>query len=218
MIIVPAVIPQNAAHLTDTLRLFSSFSGEAQVDIVDGMFAHGMSWPYTEDDGISALSLWTTPLNIEVDLMIDTPERVLESYLKAGVARAVVHLESVRDLPSIIGLKRTYAFALGFSIGNNTPLEMLEAVIGYADYVQLMGIASIGTQGQPFDDRVIGRIHALLDAHASSLPISVDGSVNEETLPRLMEAGADRAIAGSAILNAPDPRAAYETLTQIATR
>lgn len=218
MTIVPAVIPKSAAHLSETLRLFASFSGEAQVDIVDGMFAHGMSWPYTEDTGISALAEWTTPLNIEVDLMIDRPERVLESYLKAGVARAVVHLESVQDLPSIIGLKRIYSFSLGFSIGNNTPLETLEAVIGYADYVQLMGIASIGTQGQPFDDRVIERIRALLHTHASSLPISVDGSVNEETLPRLIEAGADRAVVGSAILSASDPRAAYETLAEIAAQ
>src|SRR5690606_8604221 len=119
---------------------------------------------------------------------------------------------------AIVALKRTYPFQLGFSIGNDTPLETLEAVIGYADYIQLMGIATIGAQGQPFDERVIERIRTFSDAHAATLPISIDGSVNADTLPRLVEAGADRAVVGSAILGAADPRVAYEALVKCVVR
>ncbi len=218
MNIIPAVIPETEVHLTSTLNTIATFSREAQIDIVDGVFVPSISWPYTESATPHILSQFTDSMDLEIDLMVHNPESVLKEYLEAGVRRVVVHLESVSDLASIVALKRDFDFSLGFSIGNDTSLAMLEAVIGYADYVQLMGIASIGSQGQPFDDRVLERIRTIVGMHFASLPVSIDGSVNAETLPHLREAGADRVVVGSAILNASDPRAAYETLAALATR
>ncbi len=218
MTIIPAVIPESEAHLTSTLNTIATFSREVQIDIVDGVFVPSVSWPYTEGATPHMLSQFTDSMDLEIDLMVHNPESVLKEYLEAGVRRVVVHLESVSDLSLIVALKREFDFSLAFSIGNDTPLATLEAVIGYADYVQLMGIASIGSQGQPFDDRVLERIRTIVDMHFASLPISIDGSVNAGTLPLLREAGADRVVVGSAILQASDPRAAYETLVALATR
>jgi pentose-5-phosphate-3-epimerase len=75
-----------------------------------------------------------------------------------------------------------------------------------------MGIKHIGSQGQPFDERVLERV-AKLRALYPSRTISIDGSVNRETLPQLKAAGADRFVSGSAILNQPDPVLAYTELT-----
>ncbi len=218
MTIIPAVIPESETHLTSTLRTIATFSREAQIDVVDGVFVPSISWPYIEGVTPQVLSKFTESMDLEIDLMVQNPESVLKEYLEAGVRRVVVHLESVTDLPVIVALKRDFDFSLAFSIGNDTPISTLEAVIGYADYVQLMGIASIGSQGQPFDDRVLERIRTIVGMHFASLPISIDGSVNAETLPLLREAGADRVVVGSAILQASDPRVAYETLVALATR
>lgn len=218
MTIIPAVIPQSEAHLKEMLVTVAQFSREAQVDIVDGIFVPSISWPYPEGGNLQVLSQFTTSMDIEVDLMIKDPELVMRGYLETGVRRAVIHLESVTDLGPIVALKREFDFALGFSISNDTPLEVLESVIGYADYVQVMGIASIGVQGQPFDERVLERIRTIVGMHFATLPVSIDGSVNAETLPRVIEAGVSRVVVGSAILNAPDPRAAYEHLFSLATR
>lgn len=218
MTIIPAVIPQSEAHLKDTLTTLAQFSKEVQVDIVDGVFVPGISWPYSEDGNLQPLSQFTETMDIEIDLMVKDPELVMRGYLETGVRRVVVHLESVTDLGPIVALKREFDFALGFSIGNDTPLEVLESVIGYADYVQVMGIASIGSQGQPFDERVLERIRTIVGMHFATLPVSIDGSVNTETLSRVIEAGVDRVVVGSAILHAPNPRAAYEDLVSIATR
>lgn len=217
MTIVPALIPRSTEHLTETLRMITSWSREVQIDVVDGVFVPYTSWPYGTDEHISLLAEYATNLTIEVDLMIEAPERVLSEYLAAGVQRVVVHLESVHDLASIVALKRLYPFLLGFSIGNETPLATLESVIGYADYVQLMGISSIGTQGQPFDVRVISRVRELIAAHQGTLPISVDGSVNADTIPFLKNVGVLRGVVGSAILSAENPAHAYSVLTQMAS-
>lgn len=214
-LIIPAVIPQNSAHLADTLRSIGTWSTEIQIDIVDGVFVPDISWPYVDGGTVQDLSLHSNDLSIETDLMIAEPEKVIEAYLQAGVERIVVHLEAVRNLSDIIVLKQRYSFKLGFSINNDTPLSQLEEVIGYADYVQLMGIAVIGSQGQPFDERVLDRIRILKHAYAA-LPISIDGSVNETTIPLLLQAGADRLVCGSAIVRAEDPQEAHQRLMRIA--
>jgi ribulose-phosphate 3-epimerase len=83
------------------------------------------------------------------------------------------------------------------------------------DYVELMGIDEIGRQGQPFDERVLQRIRDI-KAKYPDLEVSIDGSVNEDTLPRLKEAGADRFVVGSAILNAENPEAMHKKLSRLA--
>jgi ribulose-phosphate 3-epimerase len=77
-----------------------------------------------------------------------------------------------------------------------------------------MGIHDIGSQGQPFDTEVLERIKHLKNLFPE-LIISIDGSVNEKTIPLLLEAGADRFVSGSAILNDENPKSAYERLSAL---
>ena len=209
--IVPAVIPESFEHLSQTLLNISSFTHEVQIDIVDGIFVSPPSWPYTTHASPSLLSACINEFNVEIDCMIHAPEVVLEEYLTLGVKRVVIHLESTANLEALIALKKKYHFKLGFSISNDTDIRVLTSVILYADYVQLMGIREIGSQSQPFDTRVLERIVTLVLAYPD-LEISVDGSVNQETIGLLRNAGATRCVVGSAILHADDPASAYAML------
>ncbi len=209
--IIPAIIPESREHLEETLILVSSFTHEVQIDIVDGSFVPFTSWPYGEGEAIEELKPLIKDFNVEVDLMVEEPETVIESYLQAGVRKVVIHLESTTKLEEIIAFKERYDFRLGLSINSDTDVHALIEVMASADYVQLMGIAHIGSQGQPFDTRVLTRITELLKINPNLL-ISIDGSVNLETLPQLYIAGARRFVAGSSILKAGDPKRAYETL------
>jgi ribulose-phosphate 3-epimerase len=212
--IIPAIIPESREYLEKTLFLVSGFTHEVQIDIVDGKFVPFTSWPYGEGDSTDELKSLIKDFNVEVDLMVEEPETVIESYLQVGVRKVVIHLESTKKLKEIIAQKERYDFRLGFSINSDTDLQVLTSVIGSADYVQLMGIAHIGSQGQPFDTRVLTRITELLKINPNVL-ISIDGSVNLETLPQLYIAGARRFVAGSSILKAGDPKRAFETLRSL---
>jgi ribulose-phosphate 3-epimerase len=212
--IVPAIIPTSLAHLKESIDLVAPFTHEVQVDIVDGVFVPFTSWPYVEDAHIADMAALTKEGLVEVDLMLMEPEAVLSEYVRAGARRVVVHLEGVRDFEKILALKKELDFKLGFSINNDTPLEKLTDVITHADYVQLMGIAHIGSQGQLFDERVLERIATLRVAYPTLL-ISIDGSVNEETVGRLAHAGANRCVSGSAILKQKNPEEAFNTLASL---
>ncbi len=212
--IIPAIIPTSLEHLSQTLATVAPFSHEVQIDIVDGKFVPFTSWPYTEKASPKEMKKLIQDFVVEVDLMVQEAEEVIPAYAEAGVKRFVVHLESALSLPAIMKLKAKYAFELGFSIDNDTDIRALTSVLPMADYVQLMGIAKIGSQGQPFDTRVLERIQELKDAYPATI-ISIDGSVNTETLPQLCRAGADRFVAGSSVIGAEDPHSAYATLASL---
>jgi ribulose-phosphate 3-epimerase len=211
--IAPAIIPESLAHLRESLALVRPFTREVQVDIVDGDFVPFTSWPYVPKASVEDLALFTPTFTIEMDLMVRRPEEVIPLYARVGVRSMVVHVESTEDLGRIFMQRRELGFSLGLSVGNDTPLSHVTDHIEEIDYVQLMGIAHIGSQGQPFDVRVLERI-AFLKERYPKLMVSVDGGVKEDTLPKLIEAGADRAVAGSAIFAAEDPEAAYAHLSR----
>lgn len=209
--IVPAVIPNTFGALNEFCEKVRPLTHEIQVDIVDGQFVPFSSWPYNSGDSVADITELAENFLIEVDLMITSPEVSVEEYLQAGVRRVVIHLESTTDLRSIHQLKKKYDFRLGLSLNNDTELSKLIGVIEYADYVQCMGIKDIGAQGQPFDERVLGRIKELKEKFPTLL-VSVDGSVNTETLPRIIEAGAERCAVGSALLKAEHMYKTYQEM------
>jgi ribulose-phosphate 3-epimerase len=211
--IVPAIIPKSAAEILELLPKLS-FSPEVHVDVVDGQFVPYVSWPYSPSGSPLEIKTETDKFTLEVDLMVEDPLLAAESWLAAGADMLVFHTENI----SPDALKR-FAESTKISIGiaaiNDTPLEVLETYLGAVDYVQLMGIAKVGAQGQPFDARVLTRIIELKKSYPT-LTISIDGSVNQQTVTKLVAAGADRLICGSAIVGAANPRAAYtELLAQI---
>ena len=80
--------------------------------------------------------------------------------------------------------------------------------------VQLMGIAEIGKQAQPFDSSVLDKIRIVHESFPEKM-ISIDGSVNPETIQKLAAAGANRFVAGSAIVGQPDEVLAYQKLAAL---
>jgi ribulose-phosphate 3-epimerase len=212
--IIPAIIPKSFAHLQESLSIVRPFTREVQVDVVDGKFVPFTSWPYLKDGAIEDLQLFTPTFTIEVDLMLENPEEVIPTYARVGVKKIVVHGESTKMLERIFIQKRELGFSLGLSINNDSPLSMIEEHRNEIDYVQLMGIAKIGSQGQPFDTRVLERVRTLREKYPE-LTISIDGSVNAETLVQLKDAGANRFVSGSAIFGEDNPEQAFSYLSSL---
>jgi len=200
--------------------LFDSLQGvtdEIQVDIVDDQFAPFCAWPFTMDDperSFAELSPYTQDFVVEMDCMIQKPERFLDLFVTLGVKRVIVHLRSTEQYQEIINHARTHGYVIGFALVNDVPLYELEPYIERLDFVQLMGIKEIGQQGQPFDERTLSRAKELRSAYPE-LTIAVDGSVNRETIPKLLAAGVNRFAPGSAITKATDPAAAFLELSDM---
>jgi len=213
--IVPAVIPKSEEHLRATLASLA-FSPEIHVDVVDGKFVPFVSWPYEPAGDPLSTKEETDKFTLEVDLMINNPTRLADVWLEAGADMLVFHVESV-SVDDFARFVDNTKISVGISALNSTPLEKMEPYLRVADYVQLMGIAEIGTQGQPFDSRVLERIKIIKNDFAN-LPITIDGSINKNTIREVVEAGANRLITGSAVVLSDDPYSAYIELLNLANK
>lgn len=211
-IVVPTILTPSRADLEGKLRRVAGLVDAVQIDVVDGRFAGPPTWPYAHKDDLTGLSLeggWLRQFGdfkYEIDLMVENPEESAGFWIAAGATRIVVHIESTRYLPRLIGeLKSKYGYEKGFApdllsfglaMNITTDTSIIEPFLDTADYVQFMGIATVGKQGQPFDARVLQKIRTFRHAHPDVL-IQVDGGASLKTAPDLLSAGVDRLVVGS---------------------
>jgi ribulose-phosphate 3-epimerase len=211
--IVPAVIPKSEDELLNAVKVMR-FSPEIHVDVVDGQFVPFISWPYQPVGNPEIFKNLLDSYTLEVDLMVASPIPAARMWKEAGADMLVFHVETV-SLEDFMYISATENCSYGVSALNGTDYSVLKPYLEYADYVQVMGIAEIGTQGQGFDNRVFERIKEIRKDFPN-MPITVDGSVNKETIKSLVEAGVDRFICGSAITKAENPEGAFDDLLKLA--
>lgn len=224
--IVPAILPTSRLDLEEKLRRLIGIATEVQIDIVDGAFARPASWPYAEGStefAAHAVLPHTEDFKLEVDLMVMHPEQVTGAWVEAGAARILAHIESTTYLPQLMtdlrvkyGHEKAFASLLSFGLAINieTDPALLDPYLSEADYVQFMGIKEIGKQGQPFATEVLNRIAVFRKRHPD-IPIQVDGGVNLESAPLLLNAGVSRLIVGSALWKAPNLEEAFIKLSAL---
>ena len=210
-----SILPKSFDDLKGKLEL-TNFCSSVQIDVVDGKFADNTTWPYSANANVYEAEEVILNREVEVDLMVLEPLNAAEHWLAIGAKRLVFHIESNFEIDEVLSLKNVYQFELGFSLNNETPLENLYPYLQNTDFVQFMGIAKIGVQGEPFDNRVIERLITLRTLYPD-LPVSVDGAVGPENILELKKAGANRFAVGSSILESSDPKETYEQLLKIAS-
>ena len=223
--IIPAILPTSREDLDARLLRLSGVTDEVQVDVVDGRFVTPASWPYAgqalgNEDPLTELSSF----RFEVDLMVEEPDRIIGRWIDAGATRITIHAESTRRLEHVIddfqkkyGHDKDFApqlLSLGLSLNIATDISLIEPFLDRCDYVQFMGIARIGKQGEPFDPRVIPKIKAFHRAHPE-MPIQIDGGVTRETAPKLLEAGASRLVIGSALWRASNIKREFVSFCEL---
>jgi pentose-5-phosphate-3-epimerase len=201
--IIPALLVGSKRYLEEGLERLRGVSAWVQVDLVGANYLEG------EEN----FPLWEE-FNFEVDLMLPNQLQVAEAMVQLGAARIVVHAAGgeAREAVNALQVYRTGDFAVevGIALRSTDTPDVLKEFEGLYDYVQVMGIAVEGSQGQPPDERAVSLVRALREAYPSML-IQVDGAVAPR-VRELVEAGASRLVVGSAIVNADNPKDSYNSL------
>lgn len=218
--IIPTYVPRDAADLAAGAEKIRAFASSIHVDVDDGVFAPHTTWPYTAhgvfgDVDLSALS----GLEIEAHLMVEEPRDIGKAFARAGASRIIGHIEGFADQREVYSALDAWrgagATEVGLGMLLGTPLEVIEPLIPICNVVHLMSIATIGTQGIPYDASAPERIVEFHERFPKTL-ISVDGGVAESNIADLVRAGATRFGVGAALSKAENPKVAYEKLKQLA--
>jgi len=224
IIVIPAIIPESFEHLSATLQHLKGSARRVQVDVTDGKYTPNVSWPYeiirdkdfakivSQEEG---LPLWES-FDFDIDLMISNPEEEYQNWINAGASTLIFHLESLSGdkLAFIKKVKEENIINIAIAIQTKTPNEELLPFLNIVDFVQFMGIEKIGYQHQDFDEKVLDKIKELRDLKPE-LDIAIDGSVNFETAKKLVDAGANILVSGSAILKAHDTPYAIQDMKNL---
>lgn len=190
--IIPAVIGADFRAVEQKFNKLEGLVEWAQLDVMDGLFAPTRS--FNEPELLSEL---VGKLKIEAHLMIEEPEHYLDEWLGV-VDRVIVHYEATTDLERMIETTKHLPVKLGVALLLDTPIAKLEPYLDQINLVQLMSIAEIGAHGHPLEAKIFEKIKSLRQARPDVI-IAVDGGVNLKNAPKLIKAGANRLVVGSAI-------------------
>ncbi len=219
-LIVPAALSTSKEDLDKKLALFASFPAisRVQIDVVDGKFASPKTWPYDAPAEMQALIDRGEMLpaldriTYEIDLMCLDAEKAAGEWLALGASRLTLHAESAIDISRLLeSARRCYGegcVSFGLALNIETDISLIEPHLSQVSYVQFMGIANIGKQGQIFDQRVFEKIRAFHARHPE-VHLQVDGGVSLDSADKLLALGVSDLVIGSAILRASDPAAAF---------
>ena len=214
--IIPAVMPVDRGALATLADVVRPFAQTVQLDIMDGVFVQGTSWPLAKGDFEGLRLPYAEEIFWEVHLMVKDPSALGGMFIQAGARRVIAHIEAFTDIDAAreaFGSWQKGGVQAGVSLLLDTPISALEELIHDVEVVQVMGIQEIGAQGRPFDLRAMVRVRELRNRFPQAI-ISVDGGVNVQNASQLAMSGANRLCVGSAILKANDPRAAYEGIVR----
>jgi len=192
--IVPAILVDSFREFERRIQLVEPFVKRVQWDVMDGCFVDNATY-----SDVSFLEDLKTKLAIEADLMVCDPRRWLATFRGTLVDQLIFHVESTVGPELLIQDAKAAGFKVGLTLDPDTPLKQVRDCLGKIDLFQAMGVKS-GFGGQEFIPSVLDRVAEVRRLYPS-LPISVDGGVNAETAPRMVDAGANILCAGSFIFN-----------------
>ncbi|MBL7198706.1 MAG: ribulose-phosphate 3-epimerase [Anaerolineae bacterium] len=166
-------------------------------DVMDGHFVPNI----TIGPMIVGAVRRATSLPLDVHLMIEGPERYIPHFARAGASSLTVHVETCPHLHRTVQQIKELALSAGVAINPATPLNVLEEILPYVDVVLVMTV-NPGFGGQSFIEtmcRKIERLGEWIRRERLCIDLEVDGGINVQTAGRVVRAGANVLVAGSAI-------------------
>lgn len=212
--IAPSILAADFGNLQKEVEMLNASKADyIHVDIMDGIFVPNISFGVPVTEAIHRHA--QKPL--DVHLMIQQPDLYLEAFRNVGAEILTVHLEACTHLHRTLQAIKKLGAKAGVAINPHTTIDSLRDVIDELDLVCVMSV-NPGFGGQRFIENTyskVMRLKELLTSKGSKALIEIDGGVNLQNAPLLLQAGADVLVAGSFVFSAPDPQATIAELKSL---
>ena len=201
--LAPSILSADFARLGEQVAEVARAGADyIHVDVMDGHFVPNITIGAPVVAAIRPL----TSLPLDVHLMIEHPERYISEFVHAGADIITVHVEASPHLQSTIELIKKLGVKAGVSINPPTPLSAADEFLHHVDLVLVMSV-NPGFGGQPFIPETLPRIASIrkiLDDRGLSAELEVDGGINADNAPDIVEAGANVLVAGNSVFRAEE--------------
>lgn len=203
--IAPSILSADFSKLgEEVLAVEAAGADWIHIDVMDGQFVPNI----TIGPGPVKSLRRITSLPFDVHLMIENPERYIDSFADAGSDVITVHVEAARHLHRAIAQIKERGVKAGVSLNPATPLIQVEPILGDIDVLLIMTV-NPGFGGQKFITESLPKIkraRELVNSTAAGVAIEVDGGVTLDNIKSIAEAGADIFVAGASVFGSANYR------------
>ncbi|MBK7635020.1 MAG: ribulose-phosphate 3-epimerase [Saprospiraceae bacterium] len=193
-LVAPSILAANFGNMQRDIEMINDTDADwLHIDIMDGMFVPNISFGA---DIVKVIKKYSQ-LPMDVHLMIEKPDRYIQSYRDAGADNISVHYEACTHLHRVIEQIKSTGAKAGVALNPHTPVSLLDDVLEDLDLVILMSV-NPGFGGQKFIYQTINKIKQLKEMiivkNLSTL-IEIDGGVGLQNAEAILQAGADVLVA-----------------------
>ena len=209
--LAPSILSADFTRLGEQIALVESAGAHIiHVDVMDGHFVPNLTVGPFVVEWIRKI----TRLPIDAHLMIESPDKFIEAFARAGADMISVHPEATYHLHRTVHLIKQTGAQAGVVLNPATPLALIEDIINDVDYVLLMSV-NPGFGGQKFIPaslEKLRRLRTLIVERRAHARIEIDGGISLGNVAEVVAAGAEILVAGSSVFGQADPTAAARAL------
>jgi ribulose-phosphate 3-epimerase len=210
-LIAPSILAADFGKIYSEVEMLNASQADwVHVDVMDGSFVPNISFGFPVIKAIKSAS----KLPLDVHLMIDNPERYLQQFKDVGADVLTVHAEACVHLHRTIQQIKELGMKAGVALNPHTNVDTIADIIEDVDLVCLMSV-NPGFGGQKFIYNTVPKtkkLRQMIDTRNASAMIEIDGGVGLQNAEKLLQAGANVLVAGSAVFKADDP---HDTIVRL---
>ena len=200
--LAPSLLSANFYNLESDLKMLKDEKIKyLHLDVMDGMFVPNISLGVPVIESIKKNT--KDDFILDTHLMVERPERYITNFKNAGADILTIHQEATIDFCETLAIIKDQGMKAGISVNPETDIKKINECLKIADLVLVMSVHP-GFGGQKFIEDTLDKVRYLKemrDKNNYSYMIEIDGGINIKNVEKVLDAGVDIAVAGSAVFN-----------------
>ncbi len=198
-LLAPSILSADFSKLGEEIKTAEEAGADIiHLDIMDGRYVPNITFGIPVVEKIRK----TTDLPFDAHLMIVEPEKYVEDFIKAGVNMISFHMDATIHSHRLVDKIKNLGAKAGVVLNPATPVNTLEEIIYYIDYVLIMSV-NPGFGGQKFIPQTLNKVSKLKnlmkETGREDILIEIDGGINAENISKVSKEGVNIFVAGSAV-------------------